>query len=49
MAMEGKQMNIDLDSTQEIVCDECGHNVFRPAIFLRKVGGCILLEGGGGK
>ena len=45
MAMEGKQMNIDLDSTQEIVCDECGHNVFRPAFFLRKVSRFISPDG----
>tara|TARA_R100001460_G_scaffold80164_2_gene121031 strand:- start:641 stop:898 length:258 start_codon:yes stop_codon:yes gene_type:complete len=45
MAMEGKQMNIDLDSTLEIVCDECGHNVFRPAFFLRKVSRFISPDG----
>ena len=43
--MEGKQMNVDLDSTQEIVCDECGHNVFRPAFFLRKVSRFISPDG----
>jgi|TARA_R100000081_G_C4724965_1_gene120167 DNA-directed RNA polymerase subunit RPC12/RpoP len=37
MAMEGQQMQVDLDSTIEIVCDECGHNVFQPAYFLRKI------------
>ena len=45
MALEGKQMNIDLDSTLEIVCDECGHNVFRPAFFLRKVSRFISPDG----
>jgi len=45
MAMEGKQMNVDLDSTQEIICDECGHNVFRPAFFLRKVSRFISPDG----
>jgi hypothetical protein len=35
--MEGQNMNVDIDSTIEIVCDDCGHNVFTPAFFLRKV------------
>ena len=43
--MEGKQMNIDLDSTIEIVCDECSHNVFKPAFFLRKVSRFISPDG----
>ena len=43
--MDGKQMNVDLDSTIEIVCDECGHNVFRPAFFLRKVSRFISPDG----
>ena len=43
--MEGKQMNIDLDSTIEIVCDECSHNVFTPAFFLRKVSRFISPDG----
>ena len=43
--MEGKQMNVDIDSTLEIVCDECGHNVFRPAFFLRKVSRFISPDG----
>ncbi len=45
MAMEGKQMNVDIDSTQEIICDECSHNVFRPAFFLRKVSRFISPDG----
>ena len=43
--MEGKQMNVDLDSTTEIVCDECSHNVFTPAFFLRKVSRFISPDG----
>ena len=43
--MESKQMNIDIDSTLEIVCDECGHNVFRPGFFLRKVSRFISPDG----
>ena len=43
--MEGKQMQVDIDSTTAIVCDECGHNVFRPAFFLRKVSRFISPDG----
>jgi len=43
--MEGQQMNVDIDSTIEIVCDECGHNVFKPAFFLRKVSRFISPDG----
>ena len=43
--MEGQKMNVDIDSTTEIVCDECGHNVFTPAFFLRKVSRFISPDG----
>jgi len=43
--MEGQQMNVDIDLTTEIVCDECGHNVFKPAFFLRKVSRFISPDG----
>lgn len=43
--MEGKQMNVDIDLTTEIVCDECSHNVFSPAFFLRKVSKFISPDG----
>ena len=43
--MEGQQMDVDIDSTIEIVCDECGHNVFTPAFFLRKVSRFISPDG----
>ena len=43
--MEGQQMNVDIDSTIEIVCDECGHNVFKPAFFLRKVSRFVSPDG----
>tara|TARA_R110000751_G_scaffold270703_1_gene370490 strand:+ start:224 stop:487 length:264 start_codon:yes stop_codon:yes gene_type:complete len=45
MAMEGKQMEVDIDSTTAIVCDECNHNVFRPAFFLRKVSRFVSPDG----
>jgi len=38
-------MNVDIDSTIEIVCDECNHNVFIPAYFLRKVSRFISPDG----
>jgi len=38
-------MNVDIDSTIEIVCDDCGHNVFKPAFFLRKVSRFISPDG----
>tara|TARA_R110000851_G_scaffold27458_1_gene77174 strand:- start:1095 stop:1358 length:264 start_codon:yes stop_codon:yes gene_type:complete len=43
--MEGQKMNVDIDSTTEIVCDECEHNVFTPAFFLRKVSRFISPDG----
>jgi hypothetical protein len=43
--MEGGEMNVDIDSTIEIVCDDCGHNVFKPAFFLRKVSRFISPDG----
>ena len=38
--MNGQQqqgMNIDLDQTEEIICDDCGHNTFQPTFYMRKV------------
>ena len=43
--MEGQKMNVDIDSTTEIVCDECGNNVFQPAFFLRKVSRFVSPDG----
>ena len=30
------KLNISLDKTAEIVCDDCGHNVFQEGLMLRK-------------
>lgn len=30
------KLNISLDKTAEITCDECGHNVFQEGLMLRK-------------
>jgi len=43
--MEGQRMDVDIDSTIEIVCDECGCNVFKPAFFLRKVSKFVSPDG----
>tara|TARA_B110000495_G_C22710129_1_gene417634 strand:- start:24 stop:287 length:264 start_codon:yes stop_codon:yes gene_type:complete len=43
--MEGQKMNVDIDSTTEIVCDDCGNNVFTPAFFLRKVSRFVSPDG----
>jgi DNA-directed RNA polymerase subunit RPC12/RpoP len=36
MSQEQLQLNISLDKTAEIVCEECGHNVFQEGLMLRK-------------
>ena len=43
--MESQKMNVDIDSTTEIICDDCGNNVFIPAFFLRKVSRFISPDG----
>lgn len=37
MAQETMNMNISLDKTTPIVCEECGNDSFRQVVFLRKV------------
>ena len=36
MEQEQIKLNISLDKTAEITCDECGHNVFQEGLMLRK-------------
>ena len=36
MSQEQINMNITLDKTTELVCEECGNNVFRDGVMLRK-------------
>jgi len=36
MSQEQIQMNISLDKTTGITCDECGWNVFQEGVILRK-------------
>jgi hypothetical protein len=40
-----QQPNIDIDSTSEIVCENCGHNTFRPIFFLRKLSRFLSPDG----
>jgi len=34
---QDQQMNLDINSTTEIICESCGNNTFRPIFFLRKL------------
>jgi DNA-directed RNA polymerase subunit M/transcription elongation factor TFIIS len=43
--MERQQPNIDLSSTTEVVCEECGNQTFRPIFFLRKISRFITPDG----
>jgi len=36
MSQEQINMNIGLDKTTEITCDECGNNAFQEVVLLRK-------------
>lgn len=36
MNQDQVKLNIDLTKTQEIVCEECNHNVFQEGLMLRK-------------
>jgi hypothetical protein len=36
MSQEQLQLNISLDKTAEIICEERGHNVFQEGLMLRK-------------
>jgi len=34
---QGQQLNIQLDKTLPLVCENCGNDTFQEALFLRKV------------
>ena len=36
-----QQINIGLDQTLPVECDECGHNFFVQALHIRKVSGIL--------
>ena len=35
--MQQQQMNISMDKTLPIVCDECGNDSFNQVLFIRKI------------
>lgn len=35
--MDQQRINVSLDDTTGITCDECGHNVFEEGLMIRKV------------
>jgi len=41
-----QNINIDLSKTEEIICDDCGHNVFQMAFYMRKVSAVIAGQEG---
>lgn len=38
-------MNLDINSTTEITCENCGNNTFRPIFFLRKLSRFLSPDG----
>jgi len=40
-----QQMNLDINNTTEIKCENCGNNTFRPIFFLRKLSRLISPDG----
>lgn len=43
--MEQPQINFDLNSTTEIVCEECNNNTFKPIFYLRRLSGLLAPDG----
>lgn len=43
--MNGTGINISLNDTQEVTCDDCGHKYFDQAVYIRMASG--LLTGTG--
>jgi hypothetical protein len=40
-----QQQNIDINSTTEIACEECGNNTFKPIFFMRKLSRFLSPDG----
>ncbi len=40
-----EQANLDISSTTEIVCENCGNNTFKPIFFIRKLSRFISPDG----
>jgi hypothetical protein len=43
--MAQQQMNIDLNNTTPIICENCGNETFRPIFFLRKISRFLSPDG----
>ena len=43
--MSQQQMNLDINSTTEILCENCGNNTFRPIFFIRKLSRFLSPDG----
>jgi hypothetical protein len=40
-----QQANLDISSTTEIICENCGNNTFKPIFFIRKLSRFISPDG----
>lgn len=45
MNQQQNQVNINPNDTTAIVCEECGHESFRPIVFLRKISRFVSPDG----
>lgn len=43
--MSQQQPTLDINSTTEILCENCGNNTFRPIFFLRKLSRFVSPDG----
>ena len=39
------QMNLDINQTKGVICDECGGNFFQQAVHIRKASGILTGTG----
>ena len=40
-----QQINIDITQTTEVLCNECGHNVFTQGVMIRKLSAILSPNG----
>ena len=43
--MNQQNMNVDLSSASDVVCEKCGHNTFREVAFIKKVSALLSPTG----
>lgn len=43
--MNEQKINIDITQTTEILCDECGHNVFLQGVMIRRLSAVLSPNG----